>query len=151
MDMKTVALVLLGLGILFLSGCTRSAGEDIAYQASLGKDFQLKPGEVAQIASEKMFIRFLNVTEDSRCPKDALCVWAGQVSVLANLNVRGQDLGNFKLTLRPGEAALSEKTFGSPYGYTVRLISVELPYEKKAGQSIDPVDYIAKFEVISLE
>jgi len=149
MDSKLIVFGL--LAFVILCGCTRITGDDTAYKVKLGTPFQIKAGEKAVIESEKLTLRFTNVTEDSRCPEGVRCIWAGQVSVLANVDVQGNDLGNFTLTLRPGETNLSVKTFGFPYGYTVRLISADLPYGKKAGYKYDPGDYTAKFEVVSLE
>lgn len=41
-------------------------------------------GEEVQVAD--LHMRFVRVVEDSRCPPDAYCVWAGQVVVQVELN-----------------------------------------------------------------
>lgn len=41
--------------------------------------FDMKPGFVIDAFS--FAVRYLGVTEDSRCPPDVTCVWEGQVSV----------------------------------------------------------------------
>jgi len=46
----------------------------------LNVPFTLAPGQTARIDSEGMDIRFVDVTEDSRCPEGVECIWAGQVS-----------------------------------------------------------------------
>ncbi len=36
-------------------------------------------------------IKFIKVLEDSRCPKDVTCVWAGQAKVLVEVSVSGKE------------------------------------------------------------
>jgi len=145
MDPKLIVFGL--LAFVILSGCARTTGDDTAYQASLGKEFQLRPGEMAEIHSEKLFVKFLNVTEDSRCPENVVCIWEGQATVEISFQRNGRDFGKFNLTSRAGQPKLAAITVD---GYSVRLVSVELPYGKKAGYEYSPGDYIAKFEVVSL-
>jgi hypothetical protein len=56
---------------------------------SMGQEFSLRVGESMSIKGEKLQIRFLKVTEDSRCPKGAVCVWEGRVSCLVEITNRG--------------------------------------------------------------
>ena len=58
--------------------------ESAAYP-TLGKEFKLVKGEVAYFKQEVIEIKFSNVTEDSRCPADVVCIWAGRVSVVVNV------------------------------------------------------------------
>ena len=44
-------------------------------------------GQVATVGGAK--IRPIQVIEDSRCPSDAVCVWAGRLVLLAQVNYRG--------------------------------------------------------------
>jgi hypothetical protein len=39
--------------------------------------FTLAPGDVAAIEDTGLRVQFVSVTSDSRCPADAICVWAG--------------------------------------------------------------------------
>ena len=45
----------------------------------LGSEFTLAPGETALVGDDGLLVTFESVTEDSRCPMDAICVWAGSV------------------------------------------------------------------------
>lgn len=47
-------------------------------------------------------IKFLNITEDSRCPSDVVCVWEGQATAVINIFKNDQNLGDFSLTSRAG-------------------------------------------------
>ena len=47
-------------------------------QPELGRPFDVKPAEVVTVAGLR--ITFEGVTEDSRCPTGAQCVWAGDAA-----------------------------------------------------------------------
>ncbi len=88
------------------------------------------------IESEGLSIKLLKVTEDSRCPSDVTCIWAGQVGVLVNVSQNGKDLGNINLILGP-DKGLAEKKID---GYLIRLVEVA-PYPIST-KKIEPSDYI---------
>ena len=142
--MKNLLFASLLIGLLLLAGCSQTLPDDIAYKAKLGEEFGLKPGELALIEPEGISVRFLNVTQDSRCPKDVQCIWAGQVSVLVKVEENGVSRGDFELTLGPGGGELAKKSFD---GYSIQVFSVELPYGRTAGQKVEVTDYIGKFVV----
>lgn len=48
-------------------------------ESELDVPFEMKPGYV--VDEFGFAVRYVGVTEDSRCPPDATCVWEGQVSV----------------------------------------------------------------------
>lgn len=50
---------------------------------NLGEPTVLRVGEVAQFPGEGLRIGFTSVDEDSRCPPDVVCVWAGVAKVAA--------------------------------------------------------------------
>jgi predicted RecB family nuclease len=104
---------------------------------NLGSQFDLKEGQVALIASEKIKIKFLKVEEDSRCPSGIQCVWQGQVKIAVNVVKNERDLGEFNLISRVGEEDLAVKTFD---GYSIRLI--EVAPEPKKNQRLKTSDYI---------
>ena len=115
-----------------------------SFSAYLNDEFQIKVGQEAFISSENIKIKFLDVTEDSRCPIDGQCVWGGQVTVLVNIEKDGQDLDDFSLTLSSlGRNNLPSKNFD---GYVIELIKVE---PQKTSQSAEPLDYIATLELKS--
>jgi hypothetical protein len=51
----------------------------------IGEPFDLRIGETAYIADTRLSIRANAVPEDSRCPRDAVCVWAGNARVALTL------------------------------------------------------------------
>jgi hypothetical protein len=48
---------------------------------SLGQDFSLRVGQSAIVAVAEFTVRFQAVLEDSRCPVNVDCVWAGNAKV----------------------------------------------------------------------
>lgn len=47
----------------------------------IGEPFSMRIGETAYIADTHVSVRLNAVPEDSRCPRDAVCVWAGNARV----------------------------------------------------------------------
>ncbi|BDZ68931.1 hypothetical protein [Methanobacterium ferruginis] len=93
--------------------------------ASLSTPFQLKINQTAVLESGNIRITLLNITEDSRCPEGAVCVWAGQVKALFLLEVNQSNQEIFNLTLNFNETQ-SQKT---SLGYMIKILKVE-PYPK---------------------
>lgn len=63
-----------------------------AYQSvpgSIDRDLVLRVGEVAVFAAEGLAVTFVGVVSDSRCPKEAVCVWEGSAEVRLRAEPRG--------------------------------------------------------------
>ena len=105
--------------------------------AALDEQFQLKFGQTTFIHSENIKVRFLDVTGDSRCPSDVVCIWEGQVEILVNVLKNNQDLGDLTLVNRAGNDDLATQTFD---GYSIKLAKVE-PYPIST-QKIELSDYV---------
>jgi hypothetical protein len=61
-------------------GRSRAAGK--ALRVRLGKEFDLRVGQQAAVEGRRFTVRFQSVGNDSRCPVDVTCVWAGNAEVL---------------------------------------------------------------------
>lgn len=136
-DKKTVGIgagVVLVFGIVFLFFFGGLGSRSLLdYSEALKSPQILKVGETEQI--EGLSVSVLEVTEDSRCPLDVVCVWEGRVVARVTL-----DDGTDSET---GPIALGESVpFGS---YTVTLREV-LP-EKRENKQIDQSDYQLLFDV----
>jgi hypothetical protein len=64
------------LGLLLVGGCTSITAPTV------GEEFQMAVGERVSIPEENLWLRFLGVDSDSRCPSDVVCVWEGDGAVL---------------------------------------------------------------------
>ena len=80
MRIFTIIAVLCG-GVI--AGCAGNPTQPS--QFALGESFELRPGASA-ILQGGLTITFDRVESDSRCPMDALCVWAGDAIVIVSLS-----------------------------------------------------------------
>ncbi|MGB7443179.1 MAG: hypothetical protein WA919_19100 [Coleofasciculaceae cyanobacterium] len=97
--------------------------------------------QVVTLDSGNFEIKLLNI-EDSRCPSDVQCVWSGQVTATVSVTSSEQSLGNFDLTLRPGQANLAIQEIDC---YSIKLVQV-VPYPNTT-QNIDILDYFTTLTI----
>lgn len=117
-----------------------------AYDNSLlGKDPQpAHMKDYISLKSEKLNILFVRVEQDSRCLQDTTCVWAGQATILIKVSMDGQNLGDFTLSLSPGQDAsvkIDER-------YSIKLVDLH-PYPRK-NQVVEGTNYQATLLVSPL-
>jgi len=127
---KLIGISLVIAVISLLIGCT---GSDTV-KASLDEEFTLAIGESASISSENLKIKFLDVTADSRCPKDVQCIQAGSVSCDIEITKDGV---NYLVHLKPVEIWRSD--WGNTFQNYWLLFDV-LPYPEE-GKPIAKNDY----------
>lgn len=80
----TTPSVLLLVAAALLTGCLITATENSEAgsepaRVRLGQEFKLRVGQRAAV--EGLRVRFTAVANDSRCPADVTCVWAGNAEV----------------------------------------------------------------------
>jgi hypothetical protein len=75
--MRTGWLLMLAVG----AGCTSTTDPDF------GQPFALHVGEQAFVEEASLYVRFLEVEDDSRCPSNALilCVWEGDGAIVVEV------------------------------------------------------------------
>ena len=110
-------------------------------EAVIGQPFNLGVNQTASIEPEGIGVTFVSVTEDSRCPSDVECIWAGRVSIAVEISSSSDD-SHLELTLGGGQS--SAKTFGN---YSIMLVNVQ-PYPVST-EEISPSDYVATLVVDS--
>jgi hypothetical protein len=105
-------------------------------------ELKLSPGQEAAVARTKLRIKFIVVENDSRCPTDVTCVWAGNAAVKLQLSGLGKSRN---VTLNTSQAGqfVSETIY---QGYKVKL--VDLSPRPRSTQKIAPGDYQATLLVI---
>jgi hypothetical protein len=59
----------------------KSGGAAAPHAASLDQEIELAPKQQAVFGPAGLTVEFVRVVEDSRCPTDVTCVWAGEVKV----------------------------------------------------------------------
>lgn len=127
--------------ILFtILGCSENKnilpGPETNSTYKLDDQIKVKINQNLTIESEGLSVKLLKITEDSRCPSDVTCIWAGQIGVLVNVSQNGKDLGNVNLILGP-DKGLAEKKID---GYIIKLVEVS-PYPIST-KKIEPSDYV---------
>ncbi len=98
--------------------------------------FTLGIGQTAYLAAEDLTVTLLEVRDDSRCPANTVCVWAGQVTVELALARRGGPASRLVLTGFPAPAHPLSQASGP---LTIKVLAVN-PYPGM-GAPILPDDY----------
>lgn len=79
-----VAIAVISLALLLIPACQPGK-----VNAGPGQEFQLKPGQQAVITGKDLSIKFVSVSEDSRCPIGATCIWEGRDVCLLKITLDG--------------------------------------------------------------
>ena len=106
---------------------------------ALGTPFDLKVGQTAVVPGG-LSIRFDEVASDSRCPIDAICVWAGEARIAMTLSAGSGPKVKREWRTNPTNFAVSYRD------YSIQLGELR-PYPQ--GMSPTPQgDYVATLTVI---
>lgn len=103
--MRTLLLHSLAAGLfpLLMTACsTTTAAGPGARAVSDGDSFAMASGEIVQFADHSI-LRYLRVTNDSRCPPDVRCVWAGDAEVVFEWMSEGAAAESFTLHTGRGD------------------------------------------------
>jgi hypothetical protein len=101
---------------------------------------QIKLGKGDSVTIDDVMFGFDEVTEDSRCPSGAVCLWEGQATVVLWVHRalgHATEAERFSLTLRDGHPDPASRTL---LDKQFTLLAVE-PYPA-AGIRIDPEHYV---------
>jgi hypothetical protein len=108
---------------------------------TVGKEFTLRPGATATLTDAGFKVKLEQVTDDSRCPVDVTCVWAGDAVAVLRINPdRAGETKRLHINRgadRPGEAEQD--------AYVIRFVKL-LPAPRN-NQTIPSEDYRATFVV----
>ena len=123
--MKKIALLVSATALLIAIACQH---KDANLFFKLDTPFSLDQGNLsAWEENDVVQVRFEKVIADSRCPVDAICVWAGRVEVKVSFTQAGNSQTQIlALGDNAGTAFSNIATFGD---FTVELLSV-LPAPK---------------------
>jgi hypothetical protein len=129
--LTTLALVLLG-STLATGACHDPAGPE------LDQPFQIGVGRT--VAVDAVTLHFLDVSQDSRCPRGADCIWAGDAVVRLRALLGSDSAG---VELHANAAAGPAQV--AYHGYGLELMS--LTPDPVVGQPIAPDKYTATLRV----
>ena len=114
--------------------------KETSITTSLGEAFEIKVGQEATITSQQLSLKFLSVSEDSRCPQGTNCIWEGNGKI--NIELTSQDQTSDTVELNTAMSLPSEATYLS---YNISLLDLQ-PYPL-AGSTIQQSEYIATVSV----
>jgi hypothetical protein len=126
---------------VFLGLCLATACDEnpIGPTVPVDRQFVLAPGEGATIEGTVVRMRFEEVTSDSRCPINAVCVQAGDAVVMIRVF---DEIGSY-----PYELHATDVTRKSATHRNVSIEVVDLQPVPFAGRPTDPSAYRATFKV----
>lgn len=136
--------IFLGLGILVLlalggaSIYPKTPAEDVSDDIDENATSTSKVVEARidqSVSALGVKITPLEVVEDSRCPSDVVCIWAGTVKVRATLE---SGLGSAEQIFELNQPVTTEAEI-------ITLVSVEP--ETKAGVKIEPSQHVFHFQI----
>jgi len=107
---------------------------------SLDEPFALPAGESVMVAGTELRLTFTQVTEDSRCPTDVDCVWAGRAVVEMEVQLGAAAAQTIIFDTDTSGAELLNTV--QVNGYTIHLQSLD-PYPQTADAPIPFADYQA--------
>jgi hypothetical protein len=138
---RTALLILVNIALLFGGVGTVAANRRAApAQAErVGREFKIKAGRAVTFEGESLRLRFVRVAEDSRCPTNVDCIWAGNAEVLIEASAGGA-MAKKVLTLNTN-ASQGRAGEGEYRRYTVKLVGLS-PYPQNT-RKIQQGGYIA--------
>jgi hypothetical protein len=128
--------LLLGFGVVINTGVP---GNDEP-QVKIGQEFLVKVGQQLTIA-DNLRVKFVSVPEDSRCPSDVNCVWAGNAVVTVEF-AEGECTTTLRLNTHHNPQSPENAKAGP---YRVKLVKLD-PYPRST-QKISAGDYTATLVV----
>lgn len=117
-------------------------------QPSADSAFLLNYREAAAVANGNVRVTFADLLDDSRCPADVTCAWAGEVGVAIEMQVDGQppeliELGGMtdnRGFVEPAAAGRTPTNVATVAGYEIELLSVT-PYPATAAALPQAAEY----------
>lgn len=129
--------LLLFAGVLCL-GNTSCDKITVGKQFDYNMPFNLTINEMVQSTDGALSLIFIEVSNDSRCPEDVVCVTAGNAEVLLGVETGGAQL---EITLNSTDG-LKEQSVN---GWVIRLL--DLQPTPRSDQPIEPGDYEVTLQV----
>jgi hypothetical protein len=129
--------LLLVLCLLVVKGCDEQ--NPVGPTVGLNERFTLAPGEIGTVRDANVNVAFVNVTGDSRCPADAVCIQGGDALV----HIRVIDGGaSSAYELHTGDSSRATVTHKQ-----LRISLVELQPYPFSSRTIAPGEYRATLTV----
>ena len=112
-----------------------------AAAAKKAETMRVQINKEKRVGKSKVSIRFVELVEDSRCPTDTNCVWAGNAKIKIRVSGFGRSQEVILDTNGPHQGTSAE-------GYSIKLVS--LTPAPRSNVRINRNGYVATFEVAKL-
>lgn len=124
--MKKLSLLCLLIVVLGSCQSKRSVASDKSTVATnfsqhSKNEFEIQEGVGLMLTDANLKIRFLGVTQDSRCPKNVQCIWAGNARIALDVNGTGFTLDTQNMQ---SNNYVKSRNYGG-YTYTLQGLSPE--------------------------
>jgi hypothetical protein len=115
------------VGALAIAGCAPSGPPAVAAETTTSKQ-TVGIGATARVGG--IAITPLAVLEDSRCPRDVTCIWAGRVLIRARVEAEGR-------------SSISEMELGKPLATSpnAAIVLARVEPERTSSAAIEPDGY----------
>lgn len=128
--------------ILILTLCVAGFVSTADAQAKQKQEIKMLVGTKKKASRSKLTVQFVSVIEDSRCPEDVNCVWAGNAKIKISVKSADKPEEFFELNTNTGAK-------GATYGrYAVYL--TELTPISNGDPKTSRIAYTAKFSISRL-
>lgn len=142
--MRTPAFVGIA-AVVTVAGCTTpnggitASGPASSDVVAVDRDFGIRPGQTARVEGTALTVSLVGVPEDSRCPTDVQCVWAGNgaVSLVVTDETGAKSTVILNTTLSPRSVRVS--------GYEISFTG--LKPDPKQGSPIPLASYVATLRI----
>jgi hypothetical protein len=126
---------------LFLAACDTSMepSPKPTVHAVLNVPFTLAAGQSGVLDDEELSVTFVRVLDDTRCPIDAMCVWAGDATMAVYARKVGKAAETLDLTLQGNAQGVVYEGFGF---HAQHLLPAQL-----SGEPIPQRDYTVELLV----
>jgi hypothetical protein len=125
--------------LLLFTGTASGQTSDGPKEVMPGEEFTIRVGQQVVLKDTNLTIRFLDVTEDSRCPVDVVCAWAGNARLEFELQVSKKKKATVSLNTAVEPRAGRIKKF--------EVTLVNLVPGRKQGSPVTAADYEATLVV----
>ena len=135
----SIAVTFLVAGCTTPNGAISASGPSASDVVNIDRDFELKPGQTARLDGTAFSVSFVGVPEDSRCPTDVVCVWAGNgaVSLVVTDDTGAKSTVVLNTTISPRSVRTS--------GYEISLTG--LKPDPRQSSPIPLANYVATLRV----
>ena len=124
--------LLTAIAAIILAACTTAPATPAADlpRVADGASIELTPGQSAQLADASR-IQYLKLVNDSRCPPDVQCIWAGDAVIALRWTPATGDARDFELHTMPRQRAFVVGT------HTITLQALERGETPRATLQVD--------------